>query len=59
MSLAEFLRDRKTANAVIRSLGVLGDVAKRIPNSKHMHIAYYRPRRAREVGLESVCERRS
>lgn len=31
MSLADFLRDRKTSNAVIRSLEVLGEAAKRIP----------------------------
>ena len=31
MTLEEFLRDRKTANAVIRSLGVMGEAAKKIP----------------------------
>lgn len=31
MSLTEFLKDRKTANAVIRSLEVLGEAAKKSP----------------------------
>lgn len=31
MSLEMFLRDKKTSNAVIRSLEVLGEAAKKIP----------------------------
>ena len=31
MSYEEFLRDKKTTNAVIRSLEVMGEAAKRIP----------------------------
>ncbi len=31
MTFEEFLRDRKTINAVLRSLEVLGEAAKRIP----------------------------
>ncbi|MGC8963670.1 MAG: DUF86 domain-containing protein [Candidatus Bipolaricaulaceae bacterium] len=33
MSFEEFRRDRKTVNAVIRSLEVLGEAAKKIPEN--------------------------
>ncbi len=36
MSLTEFLKDRKTANAVIRSLEVLGEAAKKIPEAMRL-----------------------
>ena len=32
MSFDEFLRDRKTINAVIRSLEIIGEAAKKIPS---------------------------
>lgn len=35
-SLATFLRDRKTANAVIRSLEVLGEASKKIPEAMRL-----------------------
>lgn len=43
MSFEEFLQDRKTVNAVIRSLEVLGEAAKRIPEDvrvKHPDIPW-------------------
>ncbi len=43
MSFEEFLQDRKTVNAVIRSLEVLGEAAKRIPQdvrAKHPDIPW-------------------
>lgn len=43
LSFEEFMKDRKTVNAVIRSLEVMGEAAKRIPpeiRSKHPEIPW-------------------
>ena len=52
MTLEEFLRDRKTSNAVIRSLEVMGEAAKKIPEeirSRYPEIPWKRVAGMRDI----------
>lgn len=52
ITLEEFLRDRKTSNAVIRSLEVMGEAAKKIPEelrSRYPEIPWKRVAGMRDV----------
>jgi len=57
MSFEEFKKDKKTINAVVRSIEVIGEATKNIPRTlkdKHKEIPWKRMAGMRERALQAV-----